>query len=534
MDNTEATLAQRNDRSVHDRMTHTMTTTTTTTATKPNILLITSDQQHWNTFGRDNPRIQTPALDRLANEGTQFDRAYCPNPVCSPSRASIITGQYPSLHGCWTIGVKLAEDVPTVGEHLQAKGYATNLIGKAHFQPTRSRPDQTSLETLETIRDLDFWDGFSGPWYGFQHIEIGRMHGDEYLVGQHYARWMEQKGLANWRDYFMPLPTEPKRPTREHSWDLPEEYHYTTWTAERSITAIERDVAAGDPFFTWASFHDPHPPYVVPEPWASMYDPADMEPGTLQSGELELMPRHHQLTQEQAPDFSAWQESGHSNHGFSSHLVDDTQLRKDMAIYYGMISFMDQQIGRMLNKLDDLGVAENTIVVFTTDHGHFLGQHGLNAKGAFHYEDLIRLPFIVRMPGSIPANRRSTAIQSLVDLAPTFLTAVGAMVPGIMQGVPQWDVWTGSSDPAREWAIVENRHQPTKLHLRTYVEERYKLTIYRNRDDGELFDLQEDPDERHNRWADPAFAQVKSGLMHRWLQAEISREPTRFPRIAGA
>ncbi|MGI8483701.1 MAG: sulfatase-like hydrolase/transferase, partial [Thermomicrobiales bacterium] len=129
--------------------------------TKPNILLITSDQQHWNTFGRHNPRIQTPALDRLANEGTQFDRAYCPNPVCTPSRSSIITGQYPSLHGAWTIGVKLAEDVPTVGERLQEEGYATTLIGKAHFQPLATTDEQTSLETPATIRDLEFWDGFS-------------------------------------------------------------------------------------------------------------------------------------------------------------------------------------------------------------------------------------------------------------------------------------------------------------------------------------------------------------------------------------
>src|SRR5574338_239405 len=105
---------------------------------QPNILLITSDQQHASTLGVTNPRIQTPALDRLANEGTRFERAYCPSPVCSPSRSSIITGQYPSSHGCWTIGVKLAEDVPTIGDALQAVGYTTSLIGKAHFQPLRS------------------------------------------------------------------------------------------------------------------------------------------------------------------------------------------------------------------------------------------------------------------------------------------------------------------------------------------------------------------------------------------------------------
>ncbi|MDH4178981.1 MAG: sulfatase-like hydrolase/transferase, partial [Armatimonadota bacterium] len=130
----------------------------------PNLLLITSDQQHWNTLGVDNPRIRTPNLDRLAREGLMCDRAYCPNPTCSPARASIITGMYPAWHGCWTIGVKLPEDVPTIGDVLQADGYATTLIGKAHFQPLASTPESPSLECHPTLRDLDFWRRFHGPW----------------------------------------------------------------------------------------------------------------------------------------------------------------------------------------------------------------------------------------------------------------------------------------------------------------------------------------------------------------------------------
>ncbi len=154
---------------------------------QPNILLITSDQQHWNTLGVANPRIQTPALDRLCAEGTRFERAYCNNPVCTPSRATIITGMYPAWHGAWTIGVKLAEDVPTVGDVFQRHDYATSLIGKAHFQPLASTPDQTSLECQPVLRDLDFWRGFHGPWYGFQRVEVARNHANEALVGQHYA-----------------------------------------------------------------------------------------------------------------------------------------------------------------------------------------------------------------------------------------------------------------------------------------------------------------------------------------------------------
>lgn len=120
---------------------------------KPNILLITSDQQHWKTLGVLNPKIQTPALDRLCREGTRFNRAYCPNPTCTPTRASIITGMYPSQHGAWSLGTKLDETVPTLGAALQSAGYATTLIGKAHFQPLASAPDQTSIECQPLLRD---------------------------------------------------------------------------------------------------------------------------------------------------------------------------------------------------------------------------------------------------------------------------------------------------------------------------------------------------------------------------------------------
>jgi uncharacterized sulfatase len=184
--------------------------------------------------------------------------------------------------------------------------------------------------------------------------------------------------------------------------------------------------------------------------------------------------------------------------------------------------------------LDELGIAKNTIVVFSTDHGHLMGQHGLTAKGAFPYEDLIRVPFIVRWPGKTPAGQNSNALQSLVDLAPTFLKAAHGEIPGWMQGVNQGAVWQGDEKAARDSAFCEFRHQPTKVHLRTYVEERYKMTLYRDQTYGELFDLQDDPSEMHNRWDDPNFAEIKCALMRRCLNAELQREPMRYPRIAGA
>ncbi len=500
---------------------------------RPNILLITTDQQHHTATGRSTPGLNTPAIDSIGDEGMVYDRAYCNNPLCSPSRSSIITGQYPSWHGCWTIGTKLDEDGRFLPDLLGEAGYATSLIGKAHFQPLASEPGQTSLECQPTLRDLEFWRGFHGPYYGFDHIELARNHADESHVGQHYAIWMEEQGFTQWRDHFRSWPPEPDEPRRQHHWELPVEMHYSTWTAERSIAAIERAVATDRPFFTWASFHDPHPPYLVPEPYASMYDPDDMEPGTLNPGELDAMAPWFAETQEADPDFSEYQETPYSNHGFTSHLVSDEELRRNMATYFGMMSLVDDQVGRILRRLEELGVAENTIVVFTSDHGHFLGQHGLTQKGPFHYEDLLRVPFMVRWPGHIAPGQTSSML-GLVDLMPTFLTAAGVPVPGTVQGVDQMPVMTGAQTSVRDHVIVENRHQPTAVDLRSYVGERYKLTVYRDRPWGDLFDLVEDPGETTNRFDDPEMAPVRAELHEHALNAEMVREPTRYARIAGA
>ena len=510
-------------------------------AAPPNILLLTSDQQHWSTLGSLNPRIQTPALDRLCAEGTQFPRAYCPNPTCSPTRASLITGQYPSRHGCWAIGVKLPEEVPTIGDEFAAMGYGTSLIGKAHFQPLASTPTSSSVECQPLLRDLDYWREFTGDWYGFQHVETARMHGHESHAGQHYAIWMEEQGLANWQEYFQRWPPDPHDKYPKHyldsgdTWDLPERFHHSHWVGERTCDRIQRYAADGRPFFLWSSFFDPHPPYMVPEPWASMYDPRDMEIGHLQEDELRHMPRHHRLTQQGAPDFTDWDEpGGRGIHGFHSHRHDEDSLRHSMALYYGMVSLMDANIGQILDTLDRCGLTENTLVVFSSDHGHFLGHHGLVAKGPFHYEDLIRVPLIVRQPGTVPAGQTSPALQSLVDLPQTFLAAAGAEVPSIMQGVDQWSTWQGQEECARDWALVENRHNPTTVHLRTLVTSRYKLTLYRGTAEGELFDLEQDPGETCNLFHDPAHAETLVRLMHRFLQAEMERESSPMPRVAGA
>lgn len=499
---------------------------------RPNVLLITTDQQHFDTLGVVNDEIETPNLDRLVHEGTLFDRAYCPNPTCTPSRASIITGKQPSQHGAWTIGSKLPEDEHFVGEDFGDAGYETSLIGKAHFQPTVSTDEYESLEAMGPLQDFEFWRDFHGPFYGFDHVELMRNHADEQLVGQHYAIWMEERGLDNWRDFYR-KPTGNREP-QYGSWDLPEEYHYNAWLAERTNARLERYSERDERFFMWTSFPDPHSPYLVPEPWASMYDPSEVTVPRKEPGEHDRNPPHFRRTQEEDPDFSEWNENGRVPSGFQSHLRDEDDLAEDIALYYGMTSFTDAYVGKILDRLDELGLAEDTVVVFTTDHGDFYGQHGLTNKGPFHYEDLIRLPFIVRYPGEVPAGRRSSALQSLTDLAPTFLSLADVEVPRTMTGVDQSDVWRGRSDSVRDHVVVENRQAPTALHCKTYVADRYKLTVYYDRDYGELFDLEADPEERTNLWDDPEYQSLKHELHRELLFAEMEQEPLWMPRISGA
>ena len=183
---------------------------------------------------------------------------------------------------------------------------------------------------------------------------------------------------------------------------------------------------------------------------------------------------------------------------------------------------------------EELGLAEDTIIVFTTDHGHFVGQHGLIRKGPFHYEDLIKIPFIVKYPGFVPENKVSHSLQSLVDLAPTFLSICGIKIPYDMTGIDQTKAWYDENKKLRDHIICENHHEPTTIHLKTYVDERYKLTVYYNQTYGELFDLKEDPKELNNLWDNKEYKELKSELLLKYIWAELGKEPMWMPRIKQA
>ena len=265
-----------------------------------------------------------------------------------------------------------------------------------------------------------------------------------------------------------------------------------------------------------------------------MYDPATMTVPEVHAGEHDANPPHFAQTQKEKPDFSGYDEPGGDIiHGFQSHRRDREKLAKDIAIYYGMISCMDKYIGRILDHLEANNLLQNTLVVFTSDHGHFFGQHGLIAKGPFHYEDLVRVPMIAAWPGHIPAHADSDGLQSLVDYAPTFLQAAGVQPPASMAGTGRLANWEGRA-PARDHVLVENRHQPTTVCLNTLVTERYKLTTYAGHAYGELFDLREDPDEVHNRWDDPDYASVKTHLLIELCGELALKDPVPMPRVSPA
>jgi len=513
-----------------------------------NILFITSDQQHWHTLGFLNPEVKTPNLDRLAKRGCYFSRAYTVNPTCTPTRASWLTGLYPSQHGAYSLGTKLMENVPTVTEEFRKGNFQSRLIGKAHFQPLLSTPEYPSLEAYPVLHDLDFWQNYQDRFYGFDAVELARNHTDESHAGQHYALWMQSKGYHHWRNYFVPnapcyrigtdafMDSPHQSPAPGEAWPIPEEIHYNAWIAERSNAALDEYHQKGQSFFLWASFFDPHPPYMIPEPYASMYDPAKVTVPEFTPGEFDDKPPHFGLTQQLNPDFSSYltDEGCNALHGAGSHLRDRETRAKNIAAMYGMMTMLDAYIGKILDHLDELGLTEDTLIVFTSDHGDFLGQHGLTAKALHHYDDLLRVPLIASLPGEIPAGSVNADLQSTVDLAPTFLCFAGLPVPRRMTGLDMRRNWCGDHSAARRHVLVENHHNPTTFHAETLINDRYKLTAYRNATYGELFDLAADPGELVNLWDHEECQMLKQRLLLELVQTHMEIQPMPMPRIAGA
>jgi len=492
---------------------------------KMNILFITSDQQRWDTIGCNNSSIKTPNIDKLFNQGISFNRPYTINPVCTPARATMLTGHYPHKHGCYTIGTTLPEGYPTIPKMMTENGYFTGLIGKAHFQAYHTKG---SFESEPNIFDSDFFKKWCGPYYGFQYAKLSAVHSTQKnSTGMHYGIWLKEQGV-NTDKYFG---------RTEYvdfgKWDLPEQYSNSKWVADETINAIKYSENKNKPFYLWASFQDPHNPCFVPEPWASMYNKDEMPVYGLREGEHNARPPFYKAVAEEAyysdkskNCYGDEEELSIKNwHCISNLPFMDLEKKKEiMSVYYGMVSQMDHHVGRIIDYLEKAGLLDNTLVVFTSDHGDYMGNHGLWWKGLPAFEDIHKVPFIVSHPQCKGPGKKSDAIQSIVDLGATFLEAAGIDIPVGIQGVSQLNSWLDAAACSRKWAMVEFRPTESPFKQVTYINYRYKLVVYHSRPYGELYDLQKDPDQYNNMWAKAGISQTKNKLLTDLVAAQMETD----------
>lgn len=485
---------------------------------RPNILLITSDQHRGDAFGFEGCVVKTPHIDRLAREGTRFSACLTPNLVCQPARASILTGLLPLTHGAWDNGVDLA---PGIGDKgfagtLGRAGYETAFIGKAHlstyftYEPTGTPEDLSS-----THRYADDWHG---PYQGFDYVELMLLGHNHWLPqeppgGMHYERWYYRDGLGQWKNelYSKRLPPLTDAPQTHHS-ALPPVWHNSTWVGDRVVDFLKRH--HDRPFCLWASFPDPHHPFDAPEPWGRMYHPDEIVLPVHRRLDLERRPWWHRVAVEGKPKGPESLQKMRS--GFTRiPTQDDARLRHIIANYYGMISLIDHNVGRILSALHDLGLADDTLVIFTSDHGEWLGDHGLMLKGPMFYEGLARVALVLRGPGVLSGKVVADPV-STIDLFSTFTDYSGLCTQATPHSVSLRPLLGKENAASRsyarsEWCVSEQRCGQ-ELMLQCVRTRTHKLTLEQHSGAGELYDLCNDPFELENRFADAGCRGVRREL----------------------
>ncbi|SEF78746.1 Arylsulfatase A [Nonomuraea solani] len=447
-----------------------------------NLLFLMTDQHRVDTLGcYGNPHVATPNLDRLAASGTRFDRFYTPTAICTPARASLLTGQAPFRHRLLAnyernVGYleDLREDAFTFPEALKERGYQLGLIGKWHGGTSRNAASY----------------GFDGPDLPGWHNPVD--HPD-------YLAYLEERGLPPYKISELIRGTTPNGnqgnllAARLHQ---PVEATFEHYLATRAIEHLERYAADGRPFFLATHFFGPHLPYLLPDEYFDMYDPALVE-----------LPVSIAETFEGKPPVQR---------NYSAHWTFDTipieVTRKLIAVYWGYVTLIDQQIGRILDRMDELGLTDRTSVFFTADHGEFTGAHRLHDKGPAMYEDIYRIPGIVRIPGQEPQVRNE--FVNLTDCTATILELAGcdtkpavdsrSLVPLVSGEHPEW--------PAELLAEFHGHHFP--YPQRMIRDDRYKL-IVNPESVNELYDLRRDPHELSNRYTHPELAPVRRRLSRR-------------------
>jgi uncharacterized sulfatase len=493
---------------------------------KPNILIITTDQQRKDSVSLYNSDVFTPVLAELASDGIVFDRAYTAHPTCTPSRATILTGQFASHHGAYSIGTKLDEDAVMFSKEFKKAGYETYFIGKPHFQQLGT---PGSFEYSEHALYEEFWKKFSSPYYGFDHLKIHNGHTIyPFTAGMHYRLWLKEKGLKD-TDIDAYFHYEPKETYRTHGvWNIPREYHPSVFVSECTASYI-RGHDNSKPFVMWASFTDPHDPHVVPEPYASMYDPKDVKYLGYKEGELDNKPGcYRELYEKDYKNISFADEFGVPSAPSAKFFGDDQYFREITAIHYGMSKLIDEEIVRIISALKEKKIYENTLIIFTTDHGDYLGNHGFVYKGFPAYEEVFNVPLIVKPSGKPRFTGRSKALFSHVDIAETILDAAGLPIPDVMDGRSQLEVLTGSKSSINREIFIENRPVEKGFYQKMIVTDRYKMVVYQDSYDGELYDLIDDPNQYENLWADTGFQDVLCELAARLTGKEYGKNLKKY------
>ncbi len=517
---------------------------------RPNFLFIITDQHRADYLGcSGHPVLRTPHIDSIAARGRRFDRFYVANPVCMPNRSTLVTGRMPSVHGVRSNGIPLSMRATTFLEVLRAGGWSTALLGKSHLQnmtehaaiqkpPAPPAGRTAPPEALKEAWKAPYGDGDYGqehpdrwlareplklklPFYGYEHVDLCTGHGDQ--VGGHYYQWLRDQvpDADALRDAKNQLPHDYVCPQAVRT-PIPEELYSTSWVTDCALNWLDAQAKSGGdkPFFAMVAYPDPHHPFTPPGKYWDMYDPADMTlPVSFGDSNHPVPPTVEWLRAQRAQGKAVLT----SQTPFS---LDERELREAMALTCGMIAMIDDGIGRLLAKLEELGVADNTVVVFTADHGDFMGDHGIILKGPIHYQSITRVPFIwADTPDRAKPGAAST-LCGTVDIAATILERAGLQPYWGIQGSSLLDIAAGQEDPDAV-ALIEEDSQRAELgfdgppRLHTLVTRDWRLSIYHGVEWGELYNLDEDPHELDNRWDDPACAGIRAELFERLARRRI-------------
>lgn len=517
------------------------------TQKQPNFILIITDQHradHLGCYG--HPVLRTPHIDTLAKQGALFEDFYVASPVCMPNRASLMTGRMPSVHGVRANGIPLSMQQVTFVELLRDAGYATALVGKSHLQnfvgspvvleqaepPANYRkpPEDLSQAVREHLKaeiyrneEPDFWSHDNAqvqtPFYGFDHVDLVTGHGD--AVGGNFKQWLLERrpdaasllGPEHQLDHDYICPQAVRTA-------LPEELYSTSYIAEKAEAFLQRQ-SGEQPFFMMVSFPDPHHPFNPPGKYWDMYKPEQMAVPKAYERDDWTPPPHVQALYEA-------RESGKAMlNGMNTIGVSKQEALEARALTCGMIAMIDDAVGRIVAALEATGQRDNTVLVFTSDHGDHLGDHRLLLKGAEQYRDITRVPFIWSDPGLQTPGVRTQALGSTIDIPATILDRAAIVPFAGMQGRSLLNVAAGRATDCRDIVFMQYDHQrthpglggPPRVH--SIFDGRWRLSVFHGVAWGELYDLQSDPGEFENRWNDPSAAAEKQRLMERLARAEI-------------